>query len=356
MPFDWGKNAPTPVTMGVIREEDDDSSQLDGLDSEVPEEDRKWLTTDQKKLKQLGAQERAAQKKAESVAKPQQPVQIDHDTLGMLGLSDHDFPENDDMTEVEYRLAKAQSYKMLINHQLLNSDTKAAEEVEYEVQEFVRTKLGELMGMTAAPAKQLDLGEMSALLRENMPFSDEQIQALQAVADRLLKSKEVAPAPQKPTAVQPVAAAPQPKPITVKPVGFGEEVKRGRGRPRKNPCPNCGQMICVCKQAVQQTMPTHTPEFHIETLPDGTRIKHVGDRRYKLVQKQVQYRDGTVKMEDIEMDVTPMPKAKGAVPFPNEAQVAMHAEVEAAGQLSKANNLLKAAIAVSEQKQQNTGE
>jgi hypothetical protein len=118
-------------------------------------------------------------------------------------------------------------------------------------------------------------------------------------------------------------------------------------------------MVCVCK-AAPVAEPHKEPKKEvradpnkpfIETLPDGVRIKHVGNRRYKLVRRPVQYKDGTFGEEDIEMDVTPRPKAPGARPYPSEAEVAARAEAEASKNLGGASNLIKAAVAVSQAQQ-----
>jgi len=328
MPFDWGKNTPVE-TFGVMSEDEDTS--LEGFDSEVPPEDAKWLTTDKKRLEQIGVQERQAKK-------TEQPVQINvpEDLMGQ------DEPESQDesLSEVEFRLEKAQCYKMLINHQLLSADSRAAEEVEVEVQEFVRKQLGRLMGMTSEPTN------------EGPVFTNDEAAALRAVANKVLGKPTLVS-----SSIPTLTPAPAPKAarVTPAPVPAGE-IKRGRGRPRKYPCQNCGKIACECKTVAETKAPVKKPQFTIETLPDGTRIKHVGNRRYKLVRRPVMYKDGTTGEEDIEMDVTPRPKPPQARPYPTEQQVATLAESEASHNLGKSSNLIKGLTAVSIAKQQEKGE
>lgn len=344
MSFDWGKNAPATESFGVMSEDLDTS--LEGFDSEVAPEDKKWLTSDKRRLEQLALQERQATKKVE------QPVM---DTLGMIGLNDFDVPPDEDnqLSEVEFRLEKAQCYKMLINHQLLSGDSKAAEEVEIEVQEFVRERLGQLMGMAA---------KASPIIAPPQ-FSEDETTALKAVASKVLGKPSIIAATPKPAQVLTPAPVMAKSSVTPAPApASSSETKRPRGRPRKYPCENCGQIVCICKAPKDRdtvVAKTNGPitvaqpgKPVIETLPDGTRIKHVGDRRYKLVRKTVQYKDGTFGEADIEMDVTPRPKPKGAKPYPTEAEVALLAQAEAGIIQSKSSNLIKGLTEVSIAKQQ----
>ena len=330
MAFDWGKNTPPTESFGVSSDETD---ALDGLDAEVAPEDAKWLTEDRKKLAQIAADE-GPQKAKEPVK--QQPV-MDRDTLGMIGLNDFDFPpdEDDQLSEVEFRLEKAQCYKVLINHQLLSGDTEAAKEVEVEVQDFVRERLGELMGMSKP-------GQVPAPVIPVIPvFSDDEVAALKAVASKVLgRPAIVAPAPQAAPQQAPVPA-PAPRPTAVVPAPSPmAPVKRGRGRPRKYPI-EAPKAEPVAKAEAKPV------DGSIEVLPDGTRFRHVGNRRYKLVKKPVLYKDGTVGEEEFEFDATPRQKPAGAKPYPSEAEVAALATTEAAVISSQRSNLVKAATAVS---------
>ena len=329
MAFDWGKNTPPTESFGV---NSDESDALDGLDAEVAPEDAKWLTEDRKRLAQIAAAE-VPQKAKESVK--QQPV-MDRDTLGMIGLNDFDLPEEDDqLSEVEFRLEKAQCYKMLINHQLLSGDTEAAKEVEVEVQDFVRERLGDLMGMSKPAQGPAPVSEPI--------FSDDEVAALKAVASKVLgRPAIVAPAPQSTPQRAPVPA-PVPRPAAVMPAPSPmAPVKRGRGRPRKYPIEATPQAEPVKAEAKPKPV-----DGSIEVLPDGTRIRVVGNRRYKLVKKPVLYKDGTVGEEEFEFDATPRQKPAGAKPYPSEAEVAALATTEAAVISSQRSNLVKAATAVS---------
>lgn len=264
-------------------------------------------------------------------------------------------PEDTELSDVEYRLEKAQFYKMLLNYRLIDSDSNAAGEVEGEIQDFVRERLRILMGLAPAKEPQIGLGEISDLAAQLQRFSDEEVEVLKAVAARVLKKPELAgqPQPKSPPTIKPALAPPpkaQPK-IRSLPE---QQAPRGRGRPRKTPCEKCGQMVCVCAKGkpvpteAVEAVKKETKNGEIQTLPDGTRIVEAHGRRYKLVKKNVLYRDGSVKEEEVPVDITPpAAKPKTAKPYPSEAEVAMMAQQEVAQNLSHAPAVLGTAIAAS---------
>jgi hypothetical protein len=342
MPFDWGKNEPVQ-TFGVMSSDEDDS--LSDLDSEVPPENAKWATEDRATLQQLGAQEKAARKAQQPMTAPNTPINVN---LSDIGVEESPPAQDEDsMSEVEFRLEKAQCYKMLINHQLLSGDTKASEEVEYEVQEFVRNQLGILMGMKRAPEKGLSSQEIGFIVKENLPFSDDEVNALRAVAAKVLNKPSIIVAAPPKALEAPTPALPRPM-ATVTPAPAPEGAKRSRGRPRKYPCQKCGQMECICKKQV--ATPTEAPagpkaEGETKILPDGTKIVEVGNKRYKLIKKAVLYKDGTTGEEEIPMDITP--PVRSPARWPTEAEVAMLAQRDAEFVVGKSSNLIRNAIAVS---------
>jgi hypothetical protein len=327
--FDWGKTPLVAARPMVMSSEESDITS--DLQTEVEPSDQKWLEENPQKLQEIARQERQA-----ASERPQEP-KMDLDLSGAddYGLTD---PEDyEQMSDVEYRLEKAQCYKLLINHNLLNSDAPPAVEVEREVQDFIRQKMAELMGISAP--QQLS------------EFEPDEVAALKALAAKVLHR---APPAQMPTSVTP-AAIKQPQPLAVRPV----EVRRPRGRPRKNPCPICGEMICICKK-LPQPVTTGTVEHKgppvklasqgkptepwIETQPDGTRIKHVGNRHFKLVPRPFLKKDGTTAIEDVEVEL--LKPQVGPTPWPTEHQIAIKAQAEADANLGAAGPLVKQAVDV----------
>lgn len=83
------------------------------------------------------------------------------------------------MSEVERRLELAQYYRLLLNDSLFNNRSEAAATVEAEVRDFVRSRLEILLGVKKEQVKAVS------------DFNDDEIQALKAVASRLLKKPEL---------------------------------------------------------------------------------------------------------------------------------------------------------------------
>ena len=88
---------------------------------------------------------------------------------------------SDSITKAELRLAKANLYKLLITSPLFkegSADQETIEAVTSEVSQFALQQLEFCLGIeTAKPAQ----------VAEKSPFDSEQIQALQVVADKVLK-------------------------------------------------------------------------------------------------------------------------------------------------------------------------
>lgn len=305
MPFDWGGNEP------------DDRDPMEGYGEGPAEQPAPRLPP---------KQTISASKVAEvvhSIERSPEPVE---ESVGEL-------------SDVEYRLEKAQCYKALINSQLLTSDSDAAVEVEYEIQEFVRNQLRRLMGMEGPGIQQPVV----------LPFTDEQIEALKAIADKLL-SRPTSPPPAK-EAPKPVAVAPV-KPVApkrepqVQAVASPDAPKRGRGRPRTKPCKACGNLSCTCTKLTKAPEPSapkpDASPARFETDSAGFEYKIVGDKRYKRVLVKDQT-SGEVKEEWVEQ--IKQVRAANAKPMPSEQEWAMLAQQELSANLSKAPALLGRMIA-----------
>lgn len=243
-----------------------------------------------------------------------------------------------ELSEVEYRLEKAQAYKALLGNQLLASESEAAIEVENEIQDFVRERLAFLMGMQkpSGPASVVEL-----------PFSADEIEILKALAARVLKKSEQITPTKVPVTVQPVKpATPKPAPA-VKPVEVSTPTqRRGRGRPPKI-CDACGGEYRKCGgkhtatvSALFTPAPGPAPKVEspktsrYETDSQGNEIRIDPDgRRYK---KTLARDQRTSEIHEEWVDVTPPARPTNMTPYPDEAQVEALAAAQANQVLSKA--------------------
>jgi len=269
-----------------------------------------------------------------------------------------DSPDPAELTEAEWRLEKAGFYRAVINSQLLSSDHPAAVEVEEELQEWARGQLETLLGIRT-PA-----GIPTAKVVYESPFNAEEIDILRALAVRAL-GRQNAPAPTPapaqnknptPVAIQPATAKMQP---TVRAVEANrEEVrrteKRGRGRPRKNPCRICGQMECEHKRTApvpqaQQAAPAKAAQrpqpkpsaapvsgetydgVPIQVMDDGTKFIETKDgRKYKLDLRQMTHKEtGEVRMAYVPIELSQIVKPPSAKPYPSDAEAMQLASMEA---------------------------
>jgi hypothetical protein len=263
-----------------------------------------------------------------------------------LGVADdwvEESPEKGagDYTEAEWRLEKAQFYRAIIGNQLLSSNHPAAIEVEKELQEWAHRKFENLLGIGSVD---------KPVPAPNLPFNEEEIDALKAVAAKVLRKSEQAPAtvapvvasPPKPTtspvpAVRPVATPPKAAVQPVKPREEQRANNRG-GRPRKNPCRICGQMECEHKQrAPKVTEDTPVVQTPMADSFQGVKVQVVNGQRivdmpngvrYRLDRRKVQYKDGTIKEEDIPVELG-RPQ-QGGNPYPSEQEAMALAVAESA--------------------------
>jgi hypothetical protein len=197
----------------------------------------------------------------------EQPLRVPAD---VLPSSD----EPNELDEVERRLEKAHFYRMLLRHQLISSDSNEAVEVEQEIQDFVRERLAVLLGI-----------KMEKAFNEALPFNPEEVEALKAVAAKVLN---------RPTIVQAKPEAPKPPP-TIKPV---QEAPRPAVRPAQ-PKPEAPKPVVakrtrqrkgVSMETLQKSVEASTPQAQKTPEVDenkGERLKVVGGKRYKVVDRVV---------------------------------------------------------------------
>jgi hypothetical protein len=286
----------------------------------------------------------------------------------------------DQLSEAEWRLEKAQYYRDIINSQLLSSGHPAAVEVEQELQGWAKNQMEVLLGIKASNLSQSQgnfdisgleerLSKVEAVPARNNLFTEDEAAALRAVAARVLSKQGTnAPLPT-PKPTEPVIAPAQPsvKPVSSKPQAVITPVKSvskprpaGRGRPRKNPCAICGQMECGHKSN-QTKIPTgsqvvKTPlsdTFQgIEVkIVDGKRVVDMPNGvRYRLDRRPVQYKDGTIKEEDIPTELSRPIASPRAAPYPSEQEAMAIAAVEGAASERKiqSNPLLQKIVAAAQ--------
>jgi hypothetical protein len=269
----------------------------------------------------------------------------------------------DQLSEAEWRLEKAQYYRAVINSQLLSSGHPAAVEVETELQGWAKNQMEVLLGiksnhtpssiaLTGLETRIANL-EGTLISQPNLVFTDDEAAALKAVAARVL-SKPGAGAPTPPpTAPKQVEQAPRPIPAKVNPVNAKPQAAitpvqtpgkpsrpAGRGRPRKNPCAICGQMECGHKSN-QTKIPQGVPvvKAPLSDTFQGMEIKIVDGKRivdmpngvrYRLDRRPVQYKDGTIKEEDIPTELAKPKVSPMAIPYPSEQEAMALAAVEGA--------------------------
>lgn len=259
-----------------------------------------------------------------------------------------------ELSEVERRLEKAHFYRMLIKHDLISSDSAEAIEVEEEIQNFVRGQLAILLGMKTLPVAAVPFA-----------FTDEEVEALKAVAAKVLqkpqvlaakpppKAATITPVSEKPAPV--VAVRPPPEPVVRAAAPKAEPPPpRRRGRPPKStPAPAPLQ-----KSEGPMRPRTERPTAKEDDLAPGERIETVGGRRYKVVKrpvndpatgKQKVGADGKPVFDDYKIDITPKTMLPGVAPFPstevmNAIESQRAAEVLAANPI--ANGLMATAMSM----------
>jgi hypothetical protein len=88
---------------------------------------------------------------------------------------------DEEMSEVDWRLELAQYYRLLLTDSLFNNDSKAASIVEKEIRQFVRSRLGELIGVSVkAPEAE-----------RPSDFNQDQVAVLKLMADKVLKKPAI---------------------------------------------------------------------------------------------------------------------------------------------------------------------
>lgn len=205
------------------------------------------------------------------------PDEEAEDTASQV-LSDLESNEDIDqkMSEVEKRLELASYYKLLLNNPLFDIDNDAAQSVQQEIRDFIRSRLEVLVG----------LKQDVKVIQSALPFDDKEVVALKSLAAKVMGkpsllqevkkptlNKVSVPAAQPqsktavtPTKVQTVKAKPGPKP-KAKPVPAVEEgvFKDKSGRVFKKTTTDDGKEV-VLNVTKQQRGPDVLP------MPSGMQM------------------------------------------------------------------------------------
>lgn len=135
------------------------------------------------------------------------------------------------VSEAMRRIEQANLYQTILKHSLFaegSARPEIIEQVQRELMEFALGRLEALLGMgSTAPATS------RGPVKVELPFDDEQVDALKAIANRALKRNLETPQPQLNTVTQPAAApAPMPIPIPVPAVNPVKAAATARTAPR----------------------------------------------------------------------------------------------------------------------------
>lgn len=205
----------------------------------------------------------------------------------------------DDFSEEERRLEQAHYYRLLLNGQLFSTADATAKLVEQEVRSFIKGRLRVLLGMEVEKVQQE--------ARER--FSEEEVQALRAVAARIMGKPGIVAAPMAkkklPESLNPVAV-PAPARATSPTPDFARAVKKQKAK-----------------------------QEDIENLPEGAMVKR-GGKSFRV--RKATMPDGSTKA--VLQDVTKIPANPNRIPMPSTPQAMAAATAHAAAQATPASGLI----------------
>lgn len=219
---------------------------------------------------------------------------VDDLTQGIPDTTPESIDEH--MSEVEKRLEVASYYRMLLNDSLFTDATAAGRTVEAEVRAFIRERLAVLLNIKPARPEPVEV---------KSPFSDVQIQALQALANKVIG---------KPALIEPVkAAALAPRPPAVRRVETPQ--------PQSSTAPALRQRQAPATPVATASAKPVTPT---KSKP-GARKPF--ERRYSEHTKE----DGT----KVRLDVTGQVRSPASLPMPTGAALSAVTAARAQENLSR---------------------
>lgn len=224
---------------------------------------------------------------------------------------------DDQMSEVELRLKKASYYRTLLDGHLFNDPgDQIALDIEKEIRQFARHRLGVLLNLTSDTGQKTDIfstQEIDGLKALAAAFTSQEVAILKTLAAKVLNRPGLlTPAPPKAES-QP---SPAPKPSL-----------RKREAPEPKPV----------KKAVKETA---APQGKNEVLPEDGDIIKEGGRVFKVrwieatpdyvpppgVQKAVR---GNTTFKVVKLDITKQGRSKGGLPMPDANQLSQITAMQA---------------------------
>lgn len=197
--------------------------------------------------------------------------------------------EDETLDEVEVRLHKAQYYRAVLDNDLFGGDeSDVAAQVSSEFREFALTRLRVLLGIEQERVEPQPV---------ELPFSEEQIEALQMWAEKLLN---------KPALLQQTSQQPQVTPVMSK-----VEVK---SQPRFSSVPPPQPVVVTSKRPAAKTPPkketikskstAKTPKkvAKQEDLPPGVKVDENGEKYFEQ-EKEVVDQYGKVVKKTVKMSI-----------------------------------------------------
>lgn len=253
------------------------------------------------------------------------PKQTAQDIINQLAYRDTPYEEEEDpdFAEVEQRFQTAQYYKLLLKESLFSDDSAAAQQVEGELRQFIRTRIKVLLGLE---------GVRVNVVERDPVFSADEILALKELASRLLGgayAPEPAKAPSGPVEQSKGETPPQTPPATPKRPGPKPGAKYAPRKPslRKvevpqelqdtNAAPAVKPQAKSTAKSSKATDTSAIEELGTNPKNNARRVKQNG----RILEEAIDPEDGAVLLNDEGMviwkDITP-PAAPGDgfIPMP----------------------------------------
>lgn len=226
---------------------------------------------------------------------------------------------DEQMDEADKRLEVASYYRILLRGALFDDESEAALSVQREVRGFIKTRLEVLLGMrtekAAVPTKQ--------------PFTEEQLEALKALANRVLKKPELVA----------VKDAPKPEPT----------LRKASATQNAAPDLKKVQTAPVLKQAqAKKQSPKSTKTASAYKAPVGVRPERVTAPLIdpSTGEKKINPNTGKPFMKDVTPQVLPPPGTPGYIPTMSKQQFEAFTASQAQVAVSKVlNPLMQQAVA-----------
>lgn len=238
--------------------------------------------------------------------------------------------EDPELADVDLRLEVADYYRAILNHDFFSTESKAGEMVDREIRSFIRERLEVLLGLRDPRQPQVV-----------MPFEEDEIAALKALAAKVLQKPGLMKTEERPA----VRKMPTPVP-TAKP-----QARRPKPQARKVPAPRAAPSSkprAVAKPrtdapSAPKPTPAPNPEADSQTFvsTDGKQVTLIeGEvlfeegRRYIVAKNEM----GTLYRRDITGQVV----APGRIPPQTPQQMSLMSErlaMESIGRLDETTGL-----------------